>query len=48
LPTGWAMNGLHQLIHFGNGPSSAFGSIALLLVSSLVLGVASVRIFRYQ
>ena len=48
LPTGWAMDGMHQLIHFGNGPSSALPSIGLLLVSSLVLAVASVRVFRYQ
>jgi ABC-2 type transport system permease protein len=48
LPTGWAMDGMHQLIHFGNGPSSVLGSLGLLIVSSLVLSVASVRIFRYQ
>lgn len=48
LPTGWAMDGMHQLIHFGNGPSSVVGSIGLLLVSSILLSIASVRIFRYQ
>jgi ABC-type Na+ efflux pump permease subunit len=48
LPTGWTMDALHQLIHFGNGPASALRSVLLLLVAALVLGSLAVRHFRYQ
>lgn len=48
LPTGWVMDAMHQLIHFGNGPASAVGSVGLLVAGALILGLASVRVFRYQ
>ncbi len=48
LPTGWAMDAMHQLIHFGNGPDAAMGSVALLLGGAALLGALSVRNFRYE
>jgi len=47
LPTGWTMDALHQLIHFGHGPASALRSVALLLAGALVLGGLAARKLRY-
>ncbi len=48
LPTGWAMDALHRLVSFADPASAALPHVAALLVAALVLGVASVRTFRYQ
>jgi ABC-type multidrug transport system permease subunit len=48
LPTGWTMDALHKLISFGDGPWSVLPHLVAILVSAAVLGVASVRTFRYQ
>lgn len=48
LPTGWTMDAMHQLVHFGNGPAAAAGSIGLLALGACVLGFLSVRAFRYE
>ena len=48
LPTGWAMDGLHQLISFEAGAASAMPQlVALLLATALLLAVA-VKRFRYD
>lgn len=48
LPTGWAMHGMHQLVHFGHGFESAALPMLYLGVGSLVLGVLAARRFRYE
>ncbi|NNF06368.1 MAG: ABC transporter permease [Candidatus Eisenbacteria bacterium] len=48
LPTGWAMNALHQLVSFGQPASSAVPYVLLLLISSIVVGWIAARTFRFQ
>ena len=48
LPTGWAMDALHKLVNFGYGAAVALPHVAALAAGALVLGLASVRTFRYQ
>ena len=48
LPTGWAMDAMHKLISFGDGPASVLPHVTAILVAAVVLGMASVRTFRYQ
>ena len=48
LPTGWAMDGLHRLIAFGQGPLSVLPHVAAMLVAGTVLLVLATRVFRYQ
>ena len=48
LPTGWAMDAMHQLVSFQNGPASAVPHLVTLVLGSLVVGWAGVRTFRYQ
>ena len=48
LPTGWAMDGLHKLVNFASGASSAVPHTAALLVLALALGAASARWFRFE
>ncbi len=48
LPTGWAMDAMHKLISFGDGPASVLPHLVAILFGAVVLGVASARTFRYQ
>ncbi len=47
LPTGWAMDALHQLISFGSGSSAALPHLAALVVGALGVGWVAVRQFRF-
>ncbi len=48
LPTGWAMDAMHQLVNYQAGPASAARNVALLLLGTLVVGWVAVRRFRYE
>ena len=48
LPTGWAMDGLHKLISFGEGPASVVPHILGMAAATLLLVFAATRIFRYE
>jgi len=48
LPTGWAMDAMHKLVSFGYGGEAVLPHVAALAGGALVLGIASVRTFRYQ
>jgi len=48
LPTGWAMDALHKLVNFGYDAPAALPHVAALAACALVLGLASVKTFRYQ
>ncbi len=48
LPTGWAMDGLHKLISFEAGASSALPQLAALILGTLLLLGLSVQRFRYD
>jgi ABC-type Na+ efflux pump permease subunit len=48
LPTGWAMDALHRLVHFGDAAASAAPHAAALAFGALVLGWIGARVFRYQ
>jgi ABC-2 type transport system permease protein len=46
LPTGWAMDALHQLITFGAGLSAAREEIGVLALFGLAANVVAIRFFR--
>ena len=46
LPSGWAMDALHQLISFGGGFAEAKEEIGVLALFGLGLNLAAVRLFR--
>ena len=48
LPTGWAMDSLHHLISFGDGPASVLPHLLAMLVATIVLVGVGVRVFRFQ
>lgn len=48
LPTGWTMDAMHKLVNFGDAATAALPHVAALAAGALVLGLASVRTFRYQ
>jgi len=48
IPTGWTMNAMHSLVHFGHGPASVLSNLALLGVSTLGLGALAARTFRFE
>ena len=48
LPTGWAMDGLHRLISFGQAPAEVLPHLAAMLALALVLFLLSLRFFRYE
>jgi ABC-type multidrug transport system permease subunit len=47
LPTGWAMDGLHKLISYGDNPASIVIHIAALGAATIVVGCVAVRRFRF-
>jgi len=48
LPTGWTMDALHRLVHFGDGARAAVPHVAALAVAALTAGWLGARLFRYQ
>ncbi len=47
LPAGWAMNGMHQLVSFQNGPASAMVPMTLMIAGIMVLCWAAAKRFRF-
>jgi ABC-type multidrug transport system permease subunit len=48
LPTGWAMDALHKLVAFGEGPASVLPHILGMALATVVLLGVTARIFRYE
>ena len=48
LPTGWAMDALHNLISFGSSPVTAVPHVVVLAVSACALLVLTAKVFRFQ
>lgn len=48
LPTGWAMSGMHELVHFGHGFASVTRQLALLAGGTLVALWIGARRFRFE
>ena len=48
LPTGWTMDALHKLVHFGAGPSSVLVHAAGLAAATVIVLWAGTRTFRYR
>ena len=48
IPTGWAMNGLHRLISFGDSPLAVVPHIAAMVAAALTAGWILARKFRFQ
>ena len=48
LPSGWAMDALHRLVSFGDGPTAAIPHLAALSTAALAAGWAGAKMFRYQ
>ncbi len=48
LPTGWAMDAIHQLVSFGAPAATAIPHLLGLTLAALLLGVLSVRSFRFS
>jgi ABC-2 type transport system permease protein len=48
LPTGWAMDGLHQLISFEAGAAAVLPELVALLVGTVLLMALAVQRFRYD
>jgi ABC-type multidrug transport system permease subunit len=48
LPTGWAMDAMHQLAIFQNGAASALPHVAGMLLAGLLFGALAARRFRFQ
>lgn len=47
LPTGWAMDAIHQLASFQNGPASALWQLGLMLGAAVLAGWLAARRFRF-
>ena len=47
LPTGWAMDAMHQLVSFGAGASAAVPHVLGLAAASLLIGILAARSFRF-
>jgi ABC-type multidrug transport system permease subunit len=48
VPSGWAMEGLHRLISYGDGPAAIIPQLAALVVATMVVGAIAIRRFRFQ
>jgi ABC-2 type transport system permease protein len=48
LPTGWAMDAMHQLVSFGNSPLSALPHLLALATTIVCAGWLISRTFRFQ
>ena len=47
LPAGWAMNGMHQLVSFQNGPTSAMTPMIYMVIGIVILCWAASKRFRF-
>jgi ABC-type multidrug transport system permease subunit len=48
LPTGWAMDGLHKLISYGDSPASVLPHLLALTAATAAVTWIAVRRFRFQ
>ena len=48
LPTGWAMDGLHKLMSFGDSPSAVIPHILVFLTAAIVTGWILAKKFRFE
>ncbi len=48
FPTGWAMDGLHKLMSFGDSPEAVIPHIAACVVAALIAGYVLARTFRFE
>jgi ABC-2 type transport system permease protein len=48
LPTGWAMDAMHQLVSFRASAAAVLLQLAALAVSAVIVGWLGARTFRYQ
>lgn len=48
FPTGWAMDGLHRLMSFGDAPVAVIPHVAAMLLTALAAGAVLARRFRFQ
>lgn len=48
LPTGWTMDAMHRLVHFGDPGKVVLPHVAGLTIGALGLGWIGARVFRYQ
>ncbi|MCL6543680.1 MAG: ABC transporter permease [Bryobacteraceae bacterium] len=48
FPTGWAMDGLHRLMSFGDTPLAVVPHVAAMLLTALAAGAVLARRFRFQ
>ncbi len=48
LPTGWAMDGMHQLVSFGAAPAAVLPHVLGMCVASVILFLLATRVFRFE
>jgi len=48
LPTGWAMDALHKIVIFGNGPSTIVPHLMTMVVVAVIAAWISAKKFRFQ
>jgi ABC-2 type transport system permease protein len=48
LPTGWAMDALHKLVHFGASPATVLPHLLGMGLLALLLIFLTARVFRYE
>ncbi len=48
LPTGWAMDAMHKIVIFGNGPSTIVPHLVTMVAVSLITAWISAKQFRFQ
>jgi ABC-type multidrug transport system permease subunit len=46
VPSGWAMDGLHKLISYGESPAAVLPHLAALAAATMVVGWIAIRRFR--
>jgi len=47
VPTGWAMDALHQLISFGGGLDTVLPKLGVLALFAIVANIGAAKMFRY-
>jgi len=47
VPTGWAMDALHQLISFGGGLETVLPKLGVLALFAIVANIGAAKMFRY-
>jgi ABC-2 type transport system permease protein len=48
FPTGWAMDGLHKLINFGDSPQAIIPHLVAFVATALIAGYVLTRTFRFE